>query len=192
MHETSTGFQSELKTKQLDLDSLHASLRNTSTQLVDAKRHYESLVALGKTQSLNRHRFQNLNRGCDEEHKRFVQLEQHHKVRLDDTWKSTLQSVVDGSIPEGAPRPSDHQLRSARNAIKEQQSVTQERINTLKGRSKDVELKYRRVVALCVGVQEDQVDTLVDGLLRAVKSEKGALEVGRVRKFLSGVDGVGH
>lgn len=63
-------------------------------------------------------------------------------------------------------------------------------VGLLKGRSKEVEVKYRRVVALCTGVPESEVDVVIDGLLRAVESEKGDLEIGRIRRFLGGVDGV--
>ena len=35
-----------------------------------------------------------------------------------------------------------------------------------------------------------QAHELLGGLVRAVQSEKGELEIGRVRKFLGGVDGV--
>jgi regulatory protein SWI6 len=55
-----------------------------------------------------------------------------------------------------------------------------------------VEIKYRRVVALCTGVPETEVDAVVDGLLKAVESEKDELEIGRVRRFLGGVEGVVH
>jgi hypothetical protein len=34
------------------------------------------------------------------------------------------------------------------------------------------------------------VDTLLDTLTRAVESEKGELEMARVRRFLGGVEGV--
>lgn len=60
----------------------------------------------------------------------------------------------------------------------------------LKGTSRDIEYKYRRLVALAASCPEDEVDKLLESLVRAVQSEKGELEIGRVRKFLGGVDGV--
>jgi hypothetical protein len=45
---------------------------------------------------------------------------------------------------------------------------------------------------LCTGISEEEVDTVLDSLVRAVESEKGELEVGRVRRFLGGVDTVVH
>jgi hypothetical protein len=62
----------------------------------------------------------------------------------------------------------------------------------MKGRSRDIEVKYRRVVALCTGVAEDEVDAVVDGLVKAVESERDELDIGRVRRFLGGVEGVVH
>jgi len=58
----------------------------------------------------------------------------------------------------------------------------------LRARSRDKEDKYRRLVALCAQIKESEVDAELDGLLKAVESEGGELEVGRVRRFLGSLD----
>lgn len=63
-------------------------------------------------------------------------------------------------------------------------------VQALKGRSRDVEQKYRRVIAICTSVPEDEVDAVVDGLLKAAESESDQLDPGRVRRFLGGVEAV--
>jgi len=49
--------------------------------------------------------------------------------------------------------------------------------------------KYRKIISMCTGVEEDNVDGVLHNLLRAVESESD-VELGRVRDFLQRVDGV--
>ncbi|RYP11939.1 hypothetical protein DL767_010562 [Monosporascus sp. MG133] len=216
LDETSASFQSELKKKQLDLDSLHASLRTTSTQLGEARRSLEALQTAAKTQLLTRQKIVNLARARDEEHKRLLRLEQAHG-RLDGVsgggWETELSSVLEKTVNSSpvsnsningssedcnAPTaaactelPPSTIIRARIAALRSRADATRKNVAALRGRSRDTEVKYRRVVALCTGVPEAEVEQVVDNLLRAVESEKGELELGRVRRFLGGVeDGV--
>ncbi|KAI1371425.1 apses-domain-containing protein [Hypoxylon crocopeplum] len=191
--ETSTNFQMELKKKQQDLDSLHSSLRTTSNQLSEARRRLDKLHADVKTQSLARQKISNLGRGYDEEQRLILRLEQSHgHLDTSSSWETELVAALEsgGDGPNVALLPSSAVLRARVQALRNTTDVTRKNVGSLKGRSKDVEVKYRRVVALCTGVLESDVDALVDGLLRAVESEKGELEISRIRRFLGGVDGV--
>lgn len=89
---------------------------------------------------------------------------------------------------EEARLPEGSLLRARVAAVAGRDAVTRKMVAALKGRSREVEMKYRRVVALCTAVPEGEVDAVIDGLLRAVESERGELEIGRVRKFLGGVE----
>lgn len=194
LNETSNSFQAEVKKKQTDLDSLHSSLRATSTQLNDARRTLESLQAAAKSQLLTRQKVFNLTRGREEEQKRLAKIEQSQGPLDNNTvsWEDNLQSLPepgshaergdDGSIPSATV------LRALIQALKNRTELTKTGVASLKSRSKDIEIKYRKVVALCTGISEHEVDTVLDGLVRAVESEKGELEVGRVRRFLGGVE----
>ena len=84
--------------------------------------------------------------------------------------------------------PSANLLRARTKAVGGREEVTRTMVAALKGRSREVEVKYRRVVSLCTAVPEAEVDAVIEGLLRAVESERGELEIGRVRKFLGGVE----
>ncbi|KAI0127252.1 hypothetical protein BJ170DRAFT_580847 [Xylariales sp. AK1849] len=188
--ETSSSFQSELKKKQHDLDSLHTSLRTTSTELGDAKRQLELLQAQANAQSLTRQKILNLSRGREDEQHRLFRIEQNHGS-LDPSvtaWEAELPNVSD----DASKLPSAAILRARTQALRTRADVTRKAVGSLKGRSKDIEVKYRRVVALCSGVPESDVEMVIEGLLRAVESEKDGLEIGRVRRFLGGVDGVVH
>ncbi|KAI1413951.1 apses-domain-containing protein [Hypoxylon sp. FL1857] len=194
LNETSTSFHSELKKKQQDVDSLHASLRTTSTQLGDARRQLETLTAAAKSQSLTRQKISNLSRGRTEEQKRMLQLEQSYgRVDPNSSWEAELTSALEsagGDAPNATLLPSPAVLRSRIQAFRSRTDAMRKSVGLFKGRSRDVEVKYRRVVSLCTGVAENEVDAVIDGLLRAVESEKGELEIGRIRRFLGGVDGV--
>ncbi|KAI8953095.1 hypothetical protein F4801DRAFT_154244 [Xylaria longipes] len=196
LNETSNSFQAEVKKKQTDLDSLHATLRSTSTQLNDARKTLESLQAAARSQLLTRQKVINLTRGREEEQKRLARIGQSQGP-LDEnsiSWETDLQSLPEpgsqGERRDDGSIPSATILRARIQALKTRTDLTRTGVASLKSRSKDIEIKYRKVVALCTGILEDEVDTVLDGLVRAVESEKGELEVGRVRRFLGGVDGV--
>ncbi|KAI0134816.1 apses-domain-containing protein [Daldinia grandis] len=194
LNETSNSFQTELRKKQQDVDTLHVSLRTTSTQLGDARRQLETLQTAAKSQSLARQKISNLSRGRDEEQKHLMRLEQNYgRLDANNSWETELNAALepaDGDAPNAALLPNSVVLRARIQALRNRKDAMRKSIGSLKGRSKDVEVKYRRVVALCTGVSESEVDVVVDGLLRAVESEKGELEMGRIRRFLGGVDGV--
>ncbi|KAF2722910.1 apses-domain-containing protein, partial [Polychaeton citri CBS 116435] len=62
----------------------------------------------------------------------------------------------------------------------------------LHSRSAELENLYRKVVSICTGYSEDEVETNLEALMAAVDSEQGALgeaDVGRVRDFLRKVGG---
>jgi regulatory protein SWI6 len=213
--ESSSLFQSELKKKQESVDTLHSSLRTTSAQVGEARRTLEALQEKLKAQQLARQKVFNLKRACQEEEYQLLQLEQRHG-RLDvasaNAWEMDLEMVLDeiaasagaqqqqqtenGFYPGATAEehisrlPSAAVLRARVNALRNRSVQTQRAVEALRARSKDKELKYRRLVALCTRRPETEVDTLLDTLTRAVESEKGELEMARVRRFLGGVEGV--
>lgn len=161
----------------------------------------------------------NLTRACEEEEHRLLQLEERHG-RLDvasaNAWEMELESVLDeiaaskaqqqpadltakqavnGSPPVASKElvarlPSKAVLRARIRALRERSAETRRAVEALQARSKERELKYRRLVALCTQRPESELDSLLDTLTRAVESEKGELEISRVRRFLGGVEGV--
>ncbi|KAI0195479.1 hypothetical protein F4808DRAFT_452857 [Astrocystis sublimbata] len=198
LNETANSFQIDVKSKQADLDVLHSQLRNESTDLSDAKKTLNTLQIAAKARLLTRQRVINLTRGREEEQKRLAKIEQTQGP-LDAasiSWETDLQSLpalgaAEQSENNGSPKPtipSATTLQARIQALKNRTDLTLRGVASLKSRSKDIEIKYRKVVALCTGISEDNVDDLLDGLMRAVESEKGELEVGRVRRFLGGVD----
>lgn len=85
--------------------------------------------------------------------------------------------------------PASPQLRARLAAHRAVNARLAEQTQALRLRSAQLEAQYRKVVALCTGVDEECVDGMLDGLLAAVESEGGeGVEVGRVREFLRMVD----
>ncbi|KAK3323107.1 hypothetical protein B0T19DRAFT_359663 [Cercophora scortea] len=203
--ETTSLFQSELKRKQESIDSLHNLLRTTSAQVGEARRTLEALQDKLQAQQLARQKVVNLQKSCNEEEYQLRQVEQRHG-RLDvesaNAWEMELEAVLNaannpqqthgpqGSQPSVQDLPSTAVLKARINALRNRSNQTRQAVAALQTRSKERELKYRRLVSLCTRRPETEVDTLLDTLTRAVESEKGELEIGRVRRFLGGVEAV--
>lgn len=188
-----------MKSKQASLDTLHASLRTTSAQLGDSRRSLEHLTATLKKQQLARQKVSNLSHAREDEQVRLMQEQAHaSQPNPSSSWETELSAMLEAA--EGSSGgfggeglfPSAAVLKARIQAVKGRREMTRKMVHALKGRSRDVEVKYRHVVALCTGVQETDVDAVVDGLLKAVESEREELEINRVRKFLGGVDETVH
>lgn len=198
LSETGSAFQQEMKSKQVSLDALHTTLRNTSSQLGDARRKIETLTTTVTKQQLARQKVANLANACEEEKVRLMtEQARSSQPTPNASWETELGAIIETAEHSGAfgadsMLPSAAVLRARLRAIETRRDTTKKMVQALQGRSRDVEVKYRRVVALCTGVQEREVDAVVDGLLKAVESERDELEIDRVRRFLGGVEGVVH
>jgi len=184
-----------MKRKQDSIDSLHNTLRTTSSQVGETRRRYDVLQEQLKDQQLNRQKVINLTAACSEEERRLVQLEQRHgrlDVASNNAWERDLETALNlaPTSPNAVSLPSAAVLRARIEALRGQSKQTRQAVETLQARSKERELKYRRLVSLCTRRPETEVDALVDTLARAVESEKGELEITRVRRFLAGVEPV--
>ncbi|EKG14085.1 hypothetical protein MPH_08828 [Macrophomina phaseolina MS6] len=85
--------------------------------------------------------------------------------------------------------PSTSKLRATLSAYDGNNAELRARAAGLRERNGELEAQYRKVVSLCTGVPEDQVELLLGSLVKAVESETGdGVEVGRVREFLRKVD----
>lgn len=199
LSETGSTFQQEMKAKQASLDSLHANLRTTSTQLGDARRKLDHLTTSVTKQQLARQKVANLAHAREDEQTRLMNDQSRSsQANLSSSWETELAAMLEaaeessGGYGAEGMLPSASVLRARIRAIEARREVTRKMVQALKGRSRDVEVKYRRVVALCTGVQESEVDAVIDSLLKAVESEREELEIDRVRRFLGGVEGVVH
>ncbi len=95
------------------------------------------------------------------------------------------------NIPPASPQTLQARL-SAYTALNARLAA---HLTTLRARDSELETKMRKVIALCTGVAEQDVDRLLPQLCQAVESEgegigTTARDVGRVREFLRKVDEV--
>lgn len=202
LNETGMAFQQEMKAKQMSLDAMHATLRTTSTQLGDARRSVDQLTENVKKQQLARQKVSNLAHAREDEQLRLMnEQSQSTQPNPSSSWETELSAMLEaaeessangGGLGSEGMLPPTSVLRARIRAIEGRRDVTRKMVQALQGRSREVEIKYRRVVALCTGVQESDVDAVVDGLLKAVESERDELDIGRVRRFLGGAEGVVH
>lgn len=103
-------------------------------------------------------------------------------------WETELGAALEAAADNTSYFPSANLIRTRTKAVSGRNDATRKMVQALKGRSREVEFKYRRIVSLCTAVPEGDIDVVIDSLLRAVESEKGELEIGRVRRFLGGVE----
>lgn len=212
--ETAVIAQQELNQKQDTLDELHTGLRQSSTRLAETRRNLESIREKLKQQQLHRQKVANLSRELESIQYRMGSIEQQHASSQNSSaaaWEEELDAAVSNAATSASVAADDAQaqaevedqptkatvslpdaniLRARLKATADVLTAMQGKVSGLKGSSRDIEYKYRRLVALAASCPEEQVDELLEGLVRAVQSEKGELEIGRVRKFLGGVDGV--
>lgn len=193
----------ELKQKQDALDELHGGLRTSSTRLAETRRHLENIREKVKQQQLHRQKVANLSRELENIQYRMGSIDQERASSQNNsaaTWEEELDTAVSSASSQSDPQsqpskggvpalPDANILRARLKATADVLSAMKGKVSGLRGSSRDTEYKYRRLVALAASCPEDQVDELLEGLVRAVQSEKGELEIGRVRKFLGGVDG---
>ena len=84
--------------------------------------------------------------------------------------------------------PPARELAARLRAYRVNDAALRDKAARLHDRSSDLEEKFRRVVALCTGVDEDKVDSLLEGLVQAVESDPGEVDTARVSSFLRKVD----
>lgn len=86
--------------------------------------------------------------------------------------------------------PSPATLRARIAAYRANNERLEQAVGDLRSKSRELEGKYRKVISLCTHVPEERIDDVLEGLWRAVESEGGDVELGRVREFLTRVEGV--
>ncbi|KAI9715573.1 MAG: hypothetical protein M1812_005877 [Candelaria pacifica] len=214
LSETETSFAREMRLKQDQIEATHAKIREYTANLNEERRRLENMQRKAAERAEMKQKIQNLRRAADEQRSRLLQqnggiIKGMDHVRIGDADKGLEIKLED--LPEAASRgeivnpdqlsekdydylrdlPSTEILKARLTAYNQNNRMLREQAAQLKSRSTDLEEKYRRVVSLCTGVDEDKVEELLPGLVKAVESEGGeVVEVGRVREFLRKVEGV--
>ena len=210
---TEEEFAQEMNAKQSIIDNLHASLRQTSSNLGQSTQQLKLLREQAKERNERVQKITSLRSAADEEGYRLQQL----KAQLPSLDRS-LNGEGSGEMSLGQPdsqfspfRPgtttqeiqghmqanpsaldatvSKDQLRARIQAYKQNNQDMENRVAEIQRGSRKTQEKYRRVIALCTKTDENKLDNLLEGLWRSVESDAADVELGRVREFLSRVEG---
>lgn len=217
MDEIESEFTEEMKAKQSTIDSIHTSLRDSSAALGKSRNRLEEIHERARQHRDVKLKLANLTRAIEEEASRLSQLQQQYgplkvegELQLGDADNGL--AIPSGAFPANVLsniNPADHQpqvldqaqrqllaslppthvLRARVNAYKGNNERLEEGLQGLKSKSSELAAKYRKIISLCVHVDEDNVDDHLESLLRAVESEADDVELSRVREFLARVDG---
>ncbi|KUI61590.1 Start control protein cdc10 [Cytospora mali] len=188
--ETAAIAQEELSKKQETLEELQTALRANSSKLAETRRNVEAVKEKLRQQQINRQQVANLSRELERLQYSMGHIDNVQASAQSNSaaaWEDELETAIKLGKPASA-LPDATLLRARLKATTEVVSSMKDKVAALQGSSRDIELKYRRLVSLAANCPEEHVDDLLQSLVRAVQSEKGELEIGRVRKFLGGVE----
>lgn len=229
LNQTSSQFSFTMRTKQDVIDATNAKIREYSALQKDELRNVENLQRRAKGRSERQQRISNLRRAIEEQRT----LLARNGINAS---RANLPTVgdADGAVTGGTAvinekdlpspssltspmtpaqstvltaLPSPAHLRTLIAAYTINNSHLSITLQHLRERSGELEAKYRKVVSLCTGVEESEVEGMLGKLVEAVESEgfdaaeegrgreaaggsSGAQEgLGRVREFLRKLDG---
>lgn len=201
-----------MEKKQKTIDDLHSQLRSASGDLGEQRRRLESFQAEANERELRKLKTANLIRAYEEERSRLAQMQGGQmngelELRLGDADKgykipdqaTNILSRINANQPLviNSPErqalatslPPAHVLRARIEGYKANNQALEESVRDLQSKSSQLAGKYRQVISLCTGVEESNVDNVLENLLRAVDSEQDDVELTRVREFLQRVEG---
>lgn len=198
-------FKSEISTKQKQIDELHSRLRESTQKLSESRQNLDILKQSEIKLNELKQRIANLDKATSEEEQRFIDQTtelgsignydvdfdadepfrvwpiynefQEHPNQTPDSRNINLQDI-----------PPSVVLKARITAYKENERDLNNIIQELRSNSSKLESKFRRVVALCTGVEENTIDSILDGLVQAVESDPDEVDMGRVVGFLRKVD----
>lgn len=191
-----TDFSSEMAGRTRAAEQAHAELRGATNALSEARQRLEHLKNLSSKRDTMLKRATNLERALHDEDAKFqahsgganVSFEGNFDADQPFRTRALFQAPRDKewSVQEmnSIDVPSQQVLQARVRAYRKNQAELERTSGELRGRSTDLEHKFRRVIALSTGVAEDKVDELLEGLVQAVESDSGEVDINRVAGFL--------
>lgn len=215
--ESQAEFAREMNKKQGAVDELHAALRDTSRELGEKRQVLEILQKEANEREARKLKTANLRRAYEEERGRLQQMqaqfgqnvqtgdlqlgEADQGLNVSDEATKVLSNldfrpnqplVIDRGQRQilANALPPVHILRARLAAYTSNNQAMEDSVRDLQSKSSELAGKYRKVIGLCTGVEEEDVDRHLENLLRAVESEHTDVELHRVRDFLTRVEAV--
>jgi len=203
-----------MNAKQAQIDTIHAKLREASATVGVERARLEELKSQAKERDDRKLKISNLLRAQEDQRASLKQQQQQYGQQIADNVMQLGDADKGLAIPAGnilsninpnphqpqvldqaqrqvlASLPPTHILRARVNAYRANNENLEASIRSLHSKNSALAAKYRKIISVCTSVAENDVDSVLHNLLRAVESEQNDVELGRVREFLQRVDGV--
>ena len=216
LSETESSFRSEIQAKQSLIDQTHNKLRETTSLLNEERRRLTELQRKSDDRKALRQRIANLRQANDQQR---VYLSSNATGRPASSPTDIRSNIQVGEADAGLdidttilPISHDHSqplqilpqqreylatlpptavLKARASAYRKNNSRLETQAKNLHDQSSELETQLRKLVCLCLNIEEGQLDHLVGGLRAAVESEGGEdVDLTRVREFLRRVEGL--
>lgn len=202
-------FQAEMKEKDEVLSKTNAALKESSNSLIEEKKKLEELSSKAREREELAQKIKNLKRFNQELRDQLSSTSQvQDNVQVGEADKGldldgkidNIDQLFPGDIHDLGSNLTQEQitlltsleraevLTGRVQAYQTHNAVLDNEARGLRGKSKDLEEKYRKIISLCTGTPEERVDDLLDQLVQAVISEQkdmaSSVDLTRVRDFL--------
>ena len=218
LSETESSFRSEIQAKQSLIDQTHTKLRETTSSLNEERRRLAELQCKSEDRKALRQRIANLRRANDHQRAYIAsnasgrppsspaEIRPDVKVGEADLGLEIDTTMLPISHDHNQPLqilpqqreylaslPSTAILKARATAYQKNNARLEAQAKNLHDQSSDLETQLRKLVCLCLNLEEGQLDQLIGGLHAAVESEGGQeVDLARVREFLRRVEGLGE
>ncbi|KAH3680759.1 hypothetical protein WICMUC_000110 [Wickerhamomyces mucosus] len=196
-------FKMEIGSKQDRINELHQKLKQSTVKLSNTRMNYEKLKSYEIRLIELKQTLSNLNKSINEQEESFLK-ESNELIKIDDInsfefdadepfrintiYESLLNNRPANSNPNDLPPVI--LLKARIKAYLQNEKSLKKLVEDLNLNSKNLELKFKKVVSLCTGVDENQIDHIIDGLVQAVESDPDEVDMDRVVGFLKRVDDI--
>lgn len=199
-------FKAEISAREKKLGELREQLRESTIKLSNTRKNVEFLKNSEIKLNEVKQKILNIDKAIYEEEQNFLnqttdlgsfgdnvnfdpddpfrvvpiynELEKKNSIKEEELIKKINLSELPPSVV----------IKARITAYKQNEENLNNIILKLKENSSSLESKFRRVVALCTGVEEAKIDDILDGLVQAVESDPDEVDMTRVMGFLKKVD----
>lgn len=173
LSENLSQHRSLLALKNSKIDELNTRIRDLSSQQESELERLQSLKRKAEQRSERLKRIDNLQRTVDES-RASQQGNSFEASNLGSADQVDFASLIGNSAFDPSHLPDLGALKQHVRAYATNNRTLSQRAQALQSRSATLEAQYRRVVALCTGVEEGRVDSVLPSLVAAVESERGS------------------
>lgn len=221
LSQSEADFTAEMKEKKEILDKTNAALKESGNALADERRRLDDAQFRVREKDELEQKLANLRQATAKLRAELSALDPPATIQenvavgeadkgldLDGQLSMVAQMFESGEVDPGTMLMNQEQanllasleraeVMSGRVKVYQRHNQQLEQMaKSLKARSGELEERYKKIVSLCTGADEDKVDELLDNLVQAVISEQKEMsnnsQLPRVREFLRMVQGSGN